>query len=159
MRDIPWRSLTGIQIGPVGLSWQLNTPAHEVVRQFLIDLADRRVLFAKGCGSDRIDMIRSVGLIREAVTSALRQLPPKSGPSSSLELIRSECHKFQTRLEVRGVDSITGKGPEEDLFLTLGQFRSAVGFALSALAVTCEIDLPADFESILPSPRVYWPLL
>jgi hypothetical protein len=142
--------ITGMGIGPVSLSWNPPETERKIAGDLVAALGDRRVLFDKGCGSDRAAMIASVTKIRDELTETLKRLPLSSDLRLALSRMRSACHAFQSRLEALHISPKGYGGPEEDLFMAIGQFRGRIGESLAIICAACEIDLEDHFESILP---------
>ncbi|SRR6266498_3495024 len=142
--------ITGMGIGPVSISWNPPETERKIVGDLVAALGDRRVLFDKGCGSDRAAMIASVMKIRDELTETLKRLSPSSDIRSALSRMRSACHAFQSKLEALHISPKGWGGPEEDLFIAIGQFRGRIGESLAVICAACKIDLEDQFESILP---------
>ena len=145
--------LTGIGAFGLSISWEYLESEKDLIENLLIDFEDHRVLFDRGCGSDRSAMLRSLERIRKELTEALKKLQKHSHTSIVLRAIRAECQATQSRIETHNVsvDQSRYQGPEEDFFFELGQFRGVFGIYLNALALVFDLEVDPQFEHILPS--------
>ncbi|MDG6099258.1 hypothetical protein EXU34_17535 [Alteromonas sp. ZYF713] len=146
--------VTGLGAFGLSVSWEYQESEAEVIRSLFLDFENHRVLFDRGCGSDRTAMIESVEKIREDITNALKKLPNNSEAITNLKALRAECQATQGRIELHNVSQNKSyyQGPEEDFFFELGQFRGVFGVHLALLAQAFRVDIGEQFEHILPAP-------
>jgi hypothetical protein len=148
------RRVTGISTPLGGISWGDPGPGDgETVRQFLIFLEDRRVLY-NAMDLEVVDQVhRSIHEIRAQCTKTLQALPPKGFAVGPVRAIREACRRFhddeteQFRFFDRGWSRHEG-GP--GFFVALGAYRATVGQQVALLAAHYDIDVEGALASVLP---------
>jgi hypothetical protein len=149
------RRITGISIGPLGgVQWSdPGPPQRELVRQFLVALEDRRVLYNPMQLEVRSQVDYSIHQIREACTKTLQQLGEHDFGVLPIRAAREACRRYHddANLEFRNMhfdprehDATAG------FFMALGAFRATVGYQVALLAAHYDLDVEGDLASVLP---------
>jgi len=136
--------MTGFSIPVFGVSWQPPESQRKIIRELLVFLEDRRVLYNPYAWEVEHEVVDSVMQIREKLTSAIQRLPDNAPSVSWLRAMRIACRTF--------LDSgrMPFHGDRSSVFLELGELRALFGTHLAYLAVHFGIDLEADLASIVP---------
>jgi hypothetical protein len=136
--------MTGFSFPIFGVSWQAPEPQRKIIRELLVFLEDRRVLYNPYSWEVEHEVIDSVMKIREALTSAISRLADNAQAVLWLRAMRIACRTF--------LDS--GRKPfhgdRSSVFLELGELRALFGTHIAYLAVHFGIDLEADLASVVP---------
>jgi hypothetical protein len=149
------RRITGIS-GPFGgISWADPGPSDaENVREFILFLEDRRVLYSAHDLEVVGQVERSIHEIREQCTKTLQALPPKVFAVLPIRIIRAAGRRFHNdqNEEFRFFGGLRHSGEGSPGFFTaLGAFRATVGLQAAQLAAHYEIDIEGDLAAVLPS--------
>ena len=148
------RRITGISTPLGGVSWGDPGPGDgETVRQFLIFLEDRRVLY-NSMQLEVVDQIhRSIHEIREQCTKTLQGLPPKGFAVAPVRAIREACRRFHDD-EAEQFRFFDREGNHQDgspgFFVALGAYRATVGQQVALLAAHYDLDIEGALASVLP---------
>lgn len=153
------RRITGISAPFGGISWADPGPSDaEKVREFIIFLEDRRVLYNAYDLEVVSQVERSIHEIREQCTKTLQTLAPKAFAVVPIRSIRFASRQFHDNQNeaFRFFD-----GPRHGhrdfgetnpgFFTALGSFRATVGMQVVHLAAHYDIDVEGDLAAILPS--------
>jgi len=149
------RRITGISSPLGGIQWSDPGPGEgEIVRQFLLFLEDRRVLY-NGMELEVVSPVeRSIHEIRDQCTRTLQALSPKAFAVAPIRSIREASRRFQNdqNEEFRFFDE---RGPYRNakpgFFVALGAYRATAGQQVTLLAAHYDIDIEGDLASILPA--------
>jgi hypothetical protein len=136
--------LTGFNIPVFGVSWQPPEAQRKVIRDLLVFLEDRRVLYNPYSWEVEHEVIDSVMRIREELTAAIRRLPDDALSVSWLRAMRIACRTFLNS------GRMPFRGDRSSIFLELGQLRALFGTHLAFLSAHFGIDLEPDLLSIVP---------
>jgi hypothetical protein len=149
------RRITGISTPLGGISWGDPGPGDgETVRQFLVFLEDRRVLY-NAMDLEVISQVhRSIHEIREQCTKTLQALAPKAFAVLPVRVIREASRRFHDdeREAFRFFDrgwSHHDSGP--GFFVALGSYRATVGQQVALLAAHYDLDIEGDLASVMPA--------
>lgn len=136
--------MTGLNIPFFGVSWTAPEPQRKIVKELLVFLEDRRVLYNPYSWEVEHEVIDSVMRIREALTSAISRLSDNALAVSWLRNMRIACRMFldSSRMPV--------PGDRPTIYVALGALRALFGTHIAYLAVHFGIDLEADLASIVP---------
>jgi len=138
--------VTGITVGPIGVSWEPGEAEIKVARRVIAFLEDRRVLYAPGELQVPSYCSRSVLEIRTSLTNEVGQLDPTSELSNNLRAMRVACRKFldfaQGQENWQAFDSTFGGA--------LGELRGVFGIHIALIAVRYKLDVEDDLATILP---------
>lgn len=150
------RRITGISSPFGGFQWADPGPTDaEIVRQFLVFLEDRRVLYNPTYLEVASQVVHSVHEIREQSTKTLQALPPKTFAVTPIRAIREAGRRFHDdqnedfrffddRWRPHHHDATPG------FFTALGAFRATVGHQVALLAAHYDLDIEGDLASVLP---------
>lgn len=155
------RRITGISVPFGGISWADPGPSDaEKVREFILFLEDRRVLYNAHDLEVVSQVERSIHEIREQCTKTLQGLAPKTFAVVPIRSIREAARRFHSdqneefrffdrdrRRDERGHPSEGSPG----FFTALGAFRAIVGLQVAQLAAHYDIDVEGDLAAVLPS--------
>lgn len=149
------RRITGISIPFGGLSWADPGPGDaELVRQFLVFLEDRRVLY-NAMDLEVVSQVeRSIHEIREACTKALQALSASSFAAGPIRAIREAGRRFHNdqNEEFRHFDHRwRHDGAEPGFFVALGAYRATVGHQVALLAGHYDLDIEGELAAIMPA--------
>ena len=146
--------LTGLSIW--GAQWNPPEPEQKVVRDLLIFLGDRRMLFNSYDLEVAGDVVWSLGEIRKELVKALRRLGDDARANGPIRQMSGASHRFLDghRPEIRfhgpgGRDFGHGEcGPE--FFVALGELRATFGRSIAELSAIYEVDVSPTLDAILP---------
>lgn len=148
------RRITGISVPFGGITWADPGPSDaHIVREFILFLEDRRVLY----NAYELEVVsqveRSIHEIREQCTKTLQALPSEAFTVTQIRFIREAARRFQNEQheEFRFFDGrrdYHDAGPS--FFTALWAFRAAVGQQVARLAAHYDIDVEGDLASVLP---------
>jgi len=152
------RRITGISTPLGGISWSDLGPGDDkIVRQFLLFLEDRRVLF----NAMQLEVVsqvhESINDIREECTKTLQALPPKAFAVPPVRAIREAGRRFHDDENEQFQHfaffdrSWSNRDGSPGFFLALGAFRATVGQQVALLAAHYDIDIEGDLASALPA--------
>lgn len=142
-KDIKYR-LTGMNIGPIGASWEKITTERDKAQKVITFLEDRRVLYSLTDAEVPNDCIQSVLEIRGVLTTELQDLEARSKLGPQLRAMRAACRKF--------VDALPKKGFSQQEFLTaLGELRGVLGIHVATIAARYGLDVEDNLASIFPT--------
>lgn len=155
------RRVTGISSPFGGLQWADPGPSDsEIVRQFVVFLEDRRVLYNAADLEEVSQVEHSIHEIREQCTKTLQALPAKAFAVPPIRAIREAGRRFHTdqneefRFFDRGEYHERGEHRRRGspgFFTALGAYRATVGQQVALLAGHYDIDIEGDLASVLPS--------
>lgn len=138
--------VTGITVGPVGISWEPSEAEVEVARRVIAFLEDRRVLYTPGELQMPSYCVQSVLEIRTFLTEEVGHLDSKSELAEHLRALRAACRKFldsaQTKRDWQPFDP-TFSG-------ALGELRGVFGIHVAFMAVKYKLDVEDNLATILP---------
>jgi hypothetical protein len=149
------RRITGISTPFGGLSWGEAGPDDgATVRQFLVFLEDRRVLY----NAMELEVVRevdhSIHQIREQCTKTLQALSPKAFGGTPIRIIRAAGRRFHDDRNERFRFFDHGSSWREGspgFFVALGAYRATVGQQVALLAAHYDIDIEGGLASLLPA--------
>lgn len=149
------RRITGISSPFGGIQWGDPGPsAAEIIRQFVLFLEDRRVLYNPMDLEVTSQVERSIHEIREQCTKTLQALTPKAFAVPSIRIIRSAARRFHDEQNedfrfFHGYPWDHHRG-SPGFFTALGAFRATVGQQVTLLAAHYDIDVEGGLASVLP---------
>ncbi|HYC68890.1 DUF6650 family protein [Brevundimonas sp.] len=150
------RRITGISTPLGGVQWADPGPSdRDRVRELLIELEDRRVLYNPDWLEVRSQVDESINEIRGICTEALKRFSPRDYATQALRVIRAACRRYldDTQIEFRFAQWDTEpNGLSAGAFLALGAFRATVGQEVARLAAQYDLDVEGELASILPRP-------
>jgi hypothetical protein len=148
------RRITGISVPFGGITWADPGPSDaQKVREFILFLEDRRVLYNAHDLEVISQVQRSIHEIREQCTRTLQALSPKAFAVIPVRSIREAGRRFHDdqNEDFRFFD---GRGDHRDgspgFFAALGAFRAVVGQQVAQLAAHYDIDVEGDLAAVLP---------
>lgn len=147
------RRVTGISIPFGGIQWADPGPSDaEIIRQFVLFLEDRRVLYNAMDLEVTSQVDSSVHEIRQECTKTLQALPPKVFAVIPLRAIREAGRRFHDdeSEEFRFFDGRHYREGSPGFFTALGAFRAAVGQQVVLLAAHYDLDIEGDLSAVLP---------
>ncbi|MGP9818649.1 DUF6650 family protein [Salinarimonas sp. NSM] len=154
------RRVTGITTPLGGLQWADPGPSDQVIiRQFLIFLEDRRVLYNPMQLEVPWQVVESIKEIRMECTHTLKRLGAGVFAERPVRAIRTAGRRFHDdcsedfryvshRWEQRMGD-VEQFGP--GFFTALGALRATVGNQVALLSAYFDIDVEGDLASVMPS--------
>ena len=136
----------GLNIGPVGASW--NPPELEIekARRIIAFCEDRRILFAPHNWEMRQESVDSALKIREFLTKELGKLDRQGELSKKVESIRKACRTFldslrQHELSPGQYENNMVKGPPRE---ALDKLRESCALDLLWIVITYRLDVEED---------------
>jgi len=148
------RRITGISVQFGGISWADPGPSDaEKVRDFIVFLEDRRVLYNARELEVASQVDRSVHDIRAECTKVLQMIAPNGFGANPIRVIRSAARHFQDdqREEFHFFDDHRNRHEgNPGFFVALGAFRATVGQQVAQLAAHYDIDVEGDLATVLP---------
>jgi hypothetical protein len=131
------RRITGISIPFGGIQWADPGPSDaEVVRQFVLFLEDRRVLYNAMHLEVVSQVEHSIHEIREECTKVLQALPPKVFAVTPIRTIRAASRRFhdEQNEDFRFFDGHwSHREGSPGFFTAMGAFRATVGQQVALL--------------------------
>lgn len=153
------RRLTGISTPVGGVQWADPGPSDaDFVRQLLVFLEDRRVLYGAYTLEVPSQVHESINEIRRECTRILQGIAPTAFAVTQIRNIRTACKSFQTNeqedfnLLSHDMGSRVGPG----FFVALGVLRATVGQQVAVLAAYYDIDVDGDLAAVLPIVERDW---
>lgn len=149
------RRITGISSPFGGIQWGDPGPsAAEVVRQFVLFLEDRRVLYNPMDLEVVSQVEHSIHEIRQQSTKVLQALSPNAFAVPPIRIIRAAARGFHNEQneEFRFFGGSRWHYHEGSpgFFVALGAFRAVVGQQVAFLAAHYDIDVEGDLARVLP---------
>uniref|UniRef100_I2Q6G1 Uncharacterized protein n=1 Tax=Desulfovibrio sp. U5L TaxID=596152 RepID=I2Q6G1_9BACT len=139
------RCLTGISCPIFGVSWTPPEDERHHIRQYLVFLEDRRVLFEDYCNEDQKHTELSIIDIRKETTNLIGKNLAKDA-QDSLRAIRAACRDY-----LASSDSSNHSGCHmASTWSRLGQLRSLVGVHIARLSIIYGIEVEQQLLSIFP---------
>lgn len=139
--------VTGLTLGPVGISFQPPEAEAAVARRILAFLEDRRVLYAPGELQAPSYCSQSVLQIRTFLTTEIGQLDSESQLVKDLRQMREACRTFldfaQTQNDWQAFDPTFS--------VALGQLRGVFGKHVARIAVQYKLDVEDELATIFPA--------
>lgn len=149
------RRITGISTPLGGIQWGDPGPSDgETVRQFVLFLEDRRVLYNAMDLEEISQVERSIHEIREQCTKTLQALPSGAFATPPIRIIRAASRRFHNEQdeEFRFFDGDRHfRRGSPGFFTALGAYRATVGQQVALLAAYYDLDIEGDLASVLPS--------
>jgi len=151
--------LTGFSLPFFGLQWTPPADEREIVRRLLINLEDRRVLYAPYHMEIEPAVMSSVQEMRKILEQALQDLPNTSPAVGSIRAMHVACRDFLTAVQVpmapqpgfnSPVMQFESMGKAASFFIALGWLRATFGIHIASLAYQYDIDIDQRLKSILP---------
>jgi hypothetical protein len=148
--------ITGISTPWGGLSWKPTESEHNLARQTLIFLDDRRVLFAPDALEVPTHCVESIIMIGEFLIGMLGQLPADSNLLASLKTMRSACRKFLQTIDAPHPDHLVRHASERghwaswSFYSALGELRGVFGISLALMCEQYDLEPEPDLARILP---------
>jgi hypothetical protein len=150
------RRVTGISTPFGGVQWADPGPTDcETLRQFIVFLEDRRVLYNATDLEVVSQVDRSLHEMREQCTRTLQAVSPKAFAAPPLRAIREACRRFHDdqQEEFRFFDGRRNHHEGRPGFFTaLGALRATIGQQVALLAAHYDIDVEGDLAAVLPKP-------
>ena len=153
------RKITGISTPFGGLQWAEAGPSEtDVVRNFLVFLEDRRVLYNAMLLEVSHEVETSIHQIREECTRTLQRLKQNAFAAQPIRAIRAACRRYHDdcREEFRHLDCDTEtryyrrRGESPGFFVALGAFRATVGQQVALLAAHYDLSIEGDLAGVIP---------
>lgn len=148
------RRITGISSPFGGLQWADPGPSDaETVRQFLVFLEDRRVLYNAMDLEVVAQVERSIHEVREQCTRSLQALGPSAFAVGPVRAIRAAGRRFHDdqHEDFRFFDGRSRGEGTPGFFAALGAFRATVGHQVALLAAHYDIDVEGELAAVLPA--------
>jgi hypothetical protein len=147
--------LTGLNLGPVGVSWTPRESEIAKAKRVVTYLEDRRVLFNPGSLEDPDHCVRSVVEIRQFLTKELDDLADGSPMRACLRAMRAACRKFLDQIQGGGSDALRfgwhhGHRVSWEFFTGLGELRGVFGVHLAQLAAVYHLEVEDSLAAIFP---------
>ncbi|CUW41095.1 protein of unknown function [Magnetospirillum sp. XM-1] len=130
-------SVTGFSLSMIGLQWSPPEPERKIVRELLIFLADRRVLFNDFTLEVESQVIHSLNDIRCELTSALQRLADDAPATPPVNQMRGACRRFLDHRwpEFHVMHPMAHDAMGPNFFLALGELRATFGRSIAELSV------------------------
>lgn len=154
-RDIRTR-LTGFSTPFGGANWEYVRSERSVVENILIQLEDRRVLYAlteyelpQACEA-------SVEAIRSMLGQEIKDIDDKdSNLAVHLRAMRSACREFLTAIQreslvVTRLDEYDFPAKHWEFIEALANLRRDIGYRIAALSASYQVDIPDTLTACLP---------
>ena len=149
------RRITGISVPFGGIQWADPGPSdREVVRQFILFMEDRRVLY-NAMDLEVLDQVeRSIHEIREQCTRTLQALPDAAFAATPIRNIREAGRRFH---DDRNEDFRFFDGAWADrcgtpgFFAALGAYRAITAYQVALLAAHYDLDIEGELAGALPA--------
>ena len=148
------RRITGIS-GPFGgLQWADPGPSEtKLVRQFVVFMEDRRVLYS-AMDLEVLDQVeRSLHEIREECTKTLQALPSAGFTVLPIRNIREAARRFHDdrNEDFRFFDhDWTDRAGSPGFFAALGAFRAIAAYQVALLAAHHDLEIEGELARVLP---------
>lgn len=154
------RRITSISTPLGGVQWSPGPDEREAIRQLLVYLEDRRILFVEeGAGLYEVtrhhqemkgEVKDSCIEIRKALTETMQMAPFNAAVQGQLEVMREACRNLLDIGPIRSADNHT------PLFESrLGELRLNFGLCLANLASTYELELGIRLRHLAAKARRY----
>lgn len=148
------RRITGIS-GPFGgIQWADPGPSdRDRVRDFLLELEDRRVLYNPDWLEVRHQVDTSIVEIRRICTETLKTFSPSNFATLPIRNIRAACRRYldDSVIEFRHVGFHSHRDEmSAGAFLALGAFRATVGQEVARLASHYDMEIEGDLATVAP---------
>lgn len=143
------KRITGITVGPFGVSWTPSQDTRKIIRGLLVFLEDRRVLFAPYHMEYGPWVMQSVLEIRKELTKLLKNIPEDDPTSDVLRTMRGACRKFLQEYD-NPKPKLIGFPYEMKLAFDLGEFRGIFGLAIARLCVAYKTNVEPHLAEIFP---------
>lgn len=148
------RRITGIS-GPFGgIQWADPGPSdRDRVRDFFLELEDRRVLYNPDWLEVRHQVDMSVLEIRQICTATLKRFSPSDFATLAIRNVRAACRRYldDSAIEFRHVGfHRNSHDMSAGAFLALGAFRAAVGQEVARLASHYDVEIEGDLTTVVP---------
>jgi hypothetical protein len=147
-KDIAKR-ITGFSLGPFGVSWTPRPDKREIIRQLIVFLEDRRVLYNPYDMEYGKWVNQSILEVRKELTDTLKKFPDDEPTIQILRTMRSSCRKYLQECDTTK-PRIYGFQYEMKLAIHLGELRGVFGLALAQLCIAYKIDVEPELASIFP---------
>lgn len=149
------RQITGISFPLGGIQWRDPGPSDtELVRQFIVFMEDRRVLYNAMDLEVLSQVESSIHEIRAHCTKALQALPNNAFAVNPIRLIREAGRRFHDdrNEDFRFFDNGWRDGREGSpgFFAALGAYRAITAYQVAMLAAGYEIDIEGELARVLP---------
>ena len=150
------RRVTGISTPFGGVQWADPGPTDgETIRQFIVFLEDRRVLY-NAMDLEIVSQVEhSIHGIREQCTRTLQAISPKAFAATPVRAIREACRRFHDdqQEEFRFFDGRRNyREGSPGFFTALGALRATIGQQVTLLSAHYDIDVEGDLAAMLPRP-------
>ncbi len=155
---IAWQEMrqriTGFSLPIGGVQWNPPEPERKIVRELLIFLADRRVLFNDFTLEVEGEVVHSLNDIRRELTNALQRLADEALAVPAINQMRGACRRFLDHRwpDVRVFHPMAHDPMGPNFFIALGELRATFGRSIAELSALYEIDVAPELEAILPEP-------
>jgi len=143
------KRITGISLGPFGVSWTPSENKREIIRKLIVFLEDRRVLFVPYHMEFGPWVVESVLEIRKELTQTLKQFPDDDPTSQVLRTMRAACRKFLQEYD-SSKPRIYGFPYGMGLAIHIGELRAVIGLILAQLCSAYKIGVESELASIFP---------
>lgn len=147
--------LTGLNLGPVGASWNPPEPEVSKAKRVIAHLEDRRVLYNPGSLEVPEHCVQSIIELRHFLTQELSNAAEDSPLTESLRAMRAACRKFLDKIQTRPSDLVEyawhrGHWASWEFNASLGELRGTFGVHLAQIAARYRIDIEDALASIVP---------
>jgi hypothetical protein len=147
--------LTGLNLGPFGVSWKPREPEIIKAKRIVAYLEDRRVLYNPSSLENPEHCVESVVEIRRFLTTELGDVTEDAPMRASLRAMRGACRKFLDHAQQHSPNAGRfgwhhGSWASWEFNAALGELRGVFGVHLAQLAVLYRLDVEDNLASILP---------
>ena len=143
--------LTGIGTPFGSLSWERKVDDHEIARQVVSLLEDRRMLYVDTAWEMPHECVQSASYTRDALTHLIANNDISDGLAQQIKLLRSCFRTFMDTREQHSRGYGYGYGYGADPFsVALGVLRAKVGLIVGDLAARFDLDVEPDLAAIIP---------
>jgi hypothetical protein len=147
--------LTGLNLGPVGVSWKPRESEIAKAKRVVAYLEDRRVLFNPSSLEDPQHCVRSVVEIRQFLTRELGDVTDGSPMKACLRAMRAASRKFLDQIQESSADVFRfgwhhGHPASWEFPASLGELRGVFGVHLAQLAALYHLDVEDNLAAIFP---------
>jgi hypothetical protein len=146
------QSITGFSTPIFGLQWQPPKTDRGIVRDVLIFLEDRRVLYNPHAWEIPDHVAQSLIEIRERLTSQMSALSDDAPAYAHFSSMRAACRQY---LNSAGEDEFRGRRRgywnDQDFSEALGKLRATIGMHVAALCEEYGIEVEDQLASMFPS--------
>jgi hypothetical protein len=142
----PRPRLTGVSTPYGGMQWEWTASEREILRGLLIRMGGRRVLWEDHCREVTPYVTESILQLRSELTTAMKDLPPRSYALQVLLVMRRACNDYLTAAQ--GFPNSMTPGLHPSVAGALDELRWCMYEGLAMLQREYELDQPAPDEPL-----------